>query len=250
MFMKNKKERINPLSSAETKDCIDAEKEAALSTPHTGEDSFDAESNKKAAEFEKLIRGEFKKEFSDKVSKIISRRLKEVKELQRKLNTENTERMSDESMADTQNNTYNDLLKRLIMENAFLKKENEKRMRDTSKMSLAEKIRAQAEETKAVYGDFDLKKELQNPEFCRLVKLGVSVKNAYEVVNLGSILDNKSKEAEKTAIDSIRNKSGRPVENGSELTGGILLSGGISKLTKKQRAELAKRAGRGEKISF
>ena len=61
-------------------DGIDAEKEAALSTPQTGEGGFDAESEKEA-EFEKLISGEYKKAFGKKVSKIISRRLKEVKEV-------------------------------------------------------------------------------------------------------------------------------------------------------------------------
>ncbi len=263
--MNNKKERTLPLSSAERKECIDADK----GKPNTGEERFDAESNKKAAEFERLIKGEFKKEFSDKVKQIISRRLKEVKQLQEKANkneqiakmlmeklnienndTDNIERMIDENMQKTQGVNHTELLKRLIMENNLLKKEKEQRIRSTKAMSLAEKIKSQAAEAKAAYSDFDIKKELENPEFCRLIRLGVSVKNAYEVVNIDKILDANSKVAQKSTIDSIRQKNIRPVENGSELTGGILLSGGISKLTKKQRAELAKRAASGEKIEF
>ena len=76
------------------------------------------------------------------------------------------------------------------------------------------------------------------------------MKNAYEVANIDTILDSNSKKTEKNILDSIKSKSNRPVENGSDLTGGILLANGISKLTKKQRAELAKRASRGEKIEF
>ncbi len=267
--MKKKKELTSHDSSAEMTGCIDAET-AVVSTPHTGEkDCLDAEGDKKTAEFEKLIRERYKKQFSDKVKSIISRRLREVKELKEKSqkdaatvemimkkfniesdDTQDIERVINENMAGNTDKRHEQLIRRLITENEFLKKENKKRLNEAKAMSVAEKIKAQTEEAKKVYSDFDIKKELENPEFRRLIRAGVSVKNAYEVLNIGSILDNNSKEAEKQALDSIRNKTNRPVENGSELSGGILLSNGISKLTKKQRAELARRAASGEKIEF
>ena len=74
--------------------------------------------------------------------------------------------------------------------------------------------------------------------------------NSAKVVNIDSIIEKNSKNAEKKVVDSIRVKGNRPVENGSEGNSGILLSGNASKLTKKQRADLAKRAAKGEKISF
>ena len=78
--MKKKNEEvILTAQTAECSDGIDAEKEAAVSAPHTGEKSFDAESEKEA-QFENLIENEYKKEFSKKVRKIIKGRLKEVKE--------------------------------------------------------------------------------------------------------------------------------------------------------------------------
>ena len=123
-------------------------------------------------------------------------------------------------------------------------------MHDTEVNSLVGQWKQQAEETKKWYSDFDIKKELENPEFCRLLKLGVGMKTAYEVLNIDSILDKNSKNAEKMVVDSIRLKGNRPVENGSEDAGGIILSSNISKLNKKQRAELAKRAAKGERISF
>ena len=270
--MKKKNNDTLPVSTAEEQDCIYAENTADSEPKQGDKEGFDAGSGDKAAEFENLIEDKFKKEFSDKVRNIISRRLKEVKALKEKAekdaaivemimkkfnvkngDAEEIERMIDENMNQTANNVNKNatrLIQRLVSENNYLKKENEKRIREAKTQSLAERIRTQAEETKKIYNDFDLKKELNNPEFCRLIRLGVSVKNAYEVINIDGILDNNSKEAEKQVIDSIRYKTNRPVENGSELTGGILLSNGISKLTKKQRAELAKRAASGEKIEF
>ena len=142
------------------------------------------------------------------------------------------------------------IIERLLAENTYLKKERTRRAQDTEVNSLVSDWKKQAEETKKAYSDFDLKKELENPEFCRLLKLGVGMKTAYEVLNIDSILDKNSKNAEKMVVDSIRLKGNRPVENGSEDAGGIILSSNVSKLNKKQRAELAKRAAKGERISF
>ena len=255
--------------SAEQTGGIEAEN-AVFSTPQTGDTKdLDAGGDKKTAEFEELIRNKYKKQFADKVQSIISRRIKEVKGLKEKAekdaatvemimkkfdiksdDTQEIERVINENMTENTDKRHAQLIRRLISENEFLKKENEKRLQEAKTLSLAEKIKAQAEETKKFYKDFDIKKELENPEFRRLIRAGVSVKNAYEVLNIEGILDNNSREAERQVLDSIRHKTNRPVENGSELSGGILLSNGISKLTKKQRAELAKRAASGEKIEF
>lgn len=273
MSRKNKKNTISMLS-AEAGDCIYAENKAEVSEPPQGDtNSFDAGSEEnRAAEFEELIGGKYKNEFSEKVRKILSRRLKEVKELKenadknaqiaqlvmKKFNLEDAdvetlERMMDEAMSQTTGKNsinYAELLKRLIRENSLLKQDREARLRDMRAKTASEKVKVQAEETAKAYPDFDLRKELKNPEFCRLLKAGVSIKNAYEVVNIDGILDSKSKETERQVLDSIRYKGNRPVENGSETNGGILLSSNISKLNKKQRAELAKRAAAGEKIEF
>ncbi|MEE0867622.1 MAG: hypothetical protein UIL37_04880 [Clostridia bacterium] len=51
-------------------------------------------------------------------------------------------------------------------------------------------------------------------------------------------------------VNSIRSKGSRPVENGSAPNGAVVFEKNISKLTKKERAELAKRAMRGETINL
>lgn len=269
--MKKKIEELTiSAATAVPTDGIDAEKEAALSAPQTGEGSFDAESEKEA-EFEKLISGEYKKAFGKKVSKIISRRLKEVKEMREEneknaqiikmlmekyditdRDTQKLERMikSDMNTTNSFQEKNAELIRRLIAENTYLKKNREEQLRKIRERSFAQKLREQVEETKKIYRDFDLEKELKNPEFARLLRVGVSVKNAYEVTNIDKIMDKNTKEAEKHVVNSIRAKGARPVENGSSPTSGVILSSDISKLTKKQRAELAKRAAKGEMIEF
>ena len=219
--------------SAQSGDSKEAEKMAADSRLPAGEEGLDAEDTKsKEDEFRALIEGEYKEQFDKAVQKIITKRLKEVKGM--KEATEKAARV----------------IERLLAENSYLKKEQKRRAHDTEVNSLVGQWKQQAEETKKLYSDFDLKKELENPEFCRLLKLGVGMKTAYEVLNIDSILDKNSKNAEKMVVDSIRLKGNRPVENGSEDAGGIILSSNISKLNKKQRAELAKRAAKGEMIKF
>ena len=271
---KIKEEIILTKAAAEPKDSIDAEKEATFGMSHTGEEnSFDAESTKdREAEFEELITGKYKEEFARKVHKIISRRIKEVKSmkeeaqknarivrmLMEKFNIEDEDTEKLERMIDTQMNTTaqlekersNELLQRLIAQNNYLKRMRDEEAHKALLKSRREKLRAQAEEAKKAYPDFDFEAQLKSEEFRRLIKAGVSVKNAYEVVNIDAILDKNSKNAEKMVVDSIRSKGNRPVENGSAPTGGILLSSDISKLTKKERAELAKRAAKGERIEF
>lgn len=273
--MKEKETKLTiPAESAQDREGIDAEKEAAVSAPHTGEERSLAAggSRDKEAEFDALIEGEYKEQFSKKVQKIISKRLREVKGLKETKDkytqfvesllekfqmedgdTEKLERMIDEKMTKEKHNSnekQTELLRRLIAENHFLKRRREEDIQNMQQRSRAQQLREQAEETKKAYPEFEFEAEIKNPEFCRLLKVGVSVKNAYEVVNIDTILDKNSKTAERKVVDSIRSKGSRPVENGSEGASGILLSGNASKLTKKQREELAKRAAKGERISF
>ena len=143
-----------------------------------------------------------------------------------------------------------ELIRRLVMENRAIRQRFEEEKRTSDMKNRAGELKRQVAETQELYPDFNFEEEIRNPEFTRLLRAGVKVKDAYEVINIDSIIDRSSKNAEKKVVDSIRAKASRPTENGSEGTSGIILSGNASKLTKKERAELAKRAAKGERISF
>lgn len=274
--MKEKiKELTIPEATAEQRDSIDAENNADMGNPQTGEkeNSSDAGNEKEiGAEFEKLISGKYKKQFEKKVQKIIDRRLREVKMLKEtadknktivdmlfekyNITDDDTEKLekilSQESNAVQKNTDNNDseMLRRLIYENAYLKRMREKEAANQRAKNRADIWRREAEQTKKEYPDFDFEQQLKNEEFCRLIKAGVNVKHAYEVTNIDAILENNSKAAEKKVVNSIRSKGARPVENGSSPTSGILISSNISNLSKKDREEIARRAARGERITF
>jgi len=239
MMKEDKKLLALSAQSAQGGDGIDDAEKAAVSEPQTGEgESLDAgDSRDKEAEFDALIENEYKKQFSEKVQKIISKRLREVKNMKEEQMMENKERQTE-------------LIRRLVEENRMLKKLHEEELQKSEARNRVQAWKTQAEETKSVYPEFDFREELSNPEFARLLRAGVDVRSAYEVANIDSILDRNTKNAERKVVDSIRSKGNRPVENGSESTPGILISGNVSKLDRKQRAELAKRAAKGEKISF
>ena len=59
-----------------------------------------------------------------------------------------------------------------------------------------------------------------------------------------------AREAEKQVVDGIRAKGARPPENGTAAQSAFTVKGDVSKLTRKDREEIARRAARGEKITF
>ena len=234
------KKHTNSLPAAEAEIGIEnVGTKAEIDNLQTGEkeEHSGAGDEKKKAEFEELIKGKYKKEFAQRVKQIIDRRFKEVKKV-----NENKQNYTAE---DKEN-----LIRRLIAENQYLRKIQAEEAQNRSAESKASKLREEAEETKKVYPDFDFKTQLENEQFVNLLKAGLGVKKAYEASNIDAILANNEKNTEKMVVDSIRSKGARPVENGSDTTGGIVLEKNISKLTKKERRELANRAAMGETIRF
>lgn len=114
---------------------------------------------------------------------------------------------------------------------------------------------ADAESVKALYPEFDIRTEIQNPQFEDLLQSGVSMDHAYKVLHYDELMQNAvntaiQKSAKATA-DSIAARGTRPKENaGNGSNSGVVYVSDVSKLTAKQREEIARRVAMGEKISF
>ena len=52
------------------------------------------------------------------------------------------------------------------------------------------KLQNQIAEAVSIYPDFNFEKELENEEFKRLLGIGVTVKNAYEVIHIDEVITN------------------------------------------------------------
>jgi len=105
------------------------------------------------------------------------------------------------------------------------------------------------------YPKFNLKAESQNDQFIALLNSGVTVKAAYEVIHMDEILNNTAvtvaKKTEEGVIDNIKARGSRPDENAAKGgASGVIFKADVSKLTKEDRAEIARRAARGENIQF
>jgi hypothetical protein len=112
----------------------------------------------------------------------------------------------------------------------------------------------EAEAVKELYPSFDFKTEAQNPEFLSLLRSGNTVEHAYKVLHFDELTQNAARVAAQTADAQaqarIKQKASRPSENGTSSQSAAIVRNDVSSLTRKERAEIARRVQRGEKIVF
>lgn len=117
-----------------------------------------------------------------------------------------------------------------------------------------ERWEGEAAELREVYPDFDLEAEAGDKDFLSLLRSGVPMRMAYEVKHMPDIIAGAQKaaadERERAVTEAIRARGGRPAENGSGAQNGVTTGVAVSKLTREQRADIAKRAARGERITL
>lgn len=237
--------------------------------------------------FEELIKGKYKKDFDTQVQKILSSRFKNQKDHQAILDRM---RPAMELMAqryglvpdEKKGLDYEALYQKLVDDNSMYEEEAFKRgmqVEDLKRMKQLEIENARlqrsasdaakeaesrkaydslvraGEELKAVYPDFDLHTEMQNPAFGRLVAVGVPLRTVYEVVHKDEILSGGMQYAvqktQEKISKSIQSGLTRPKENGSSSQASAEIGSlDPSKLTRKDFAQIKARAERGERITF
>lgn len=231
-------------------------------------------------EFSDLIKGEYKDQFTSEVQSIINRRFKETKGLQEQLSAQqpvldklmaryniqggdmsalsqaiDSDRSLWEQAAEDAGMTVEQYrrIQNMELENMRLKRAQQENIARQMAQRQVDAWQRQAQEIKAEYEDFDLEAELRNPVFKAMLKAGAPMKNAYEALHMGDIKAGVARKAgearEKQVTDNIRARGQRPTEGGSS-GAGITYSSDPSKLTAKERDELARRAERGERITF
>lgn len=231
--------------------------------------------------FMDLVNGEYKDIYTEETQRIIDRRFKETRGLEQQLSRS-------QGVIDMLMQRYNipdgDIRKlsaaienddaywadaaekagmsvdqyrqfqRLQRENAALRKAQQVSEGRQLANQQMQRWMAESEQVKSVYGSFDLGKEVQNPQFLSMLKAGVPVQHAYEVVHMdeikAGIAKMQAQATEKQVVAGIRAKGARPQENGVSSQSAFTVKDDVSKLTKKDRAEAVRRALRGEHIEF
>ncbi|MBQ8390967.1 MAG: hypothetical protein IJX50_00270 [Clostridia bacterium] len=115
--------------------------------------------------------------------------------------------------------------------------------------------RNEAKEIMAIYPEFNLEDELQNPDFARLIsatdeRYRMPMKQIYEMLHHDDLMKAAEKRAAEAYSKSVNANKQRPNENGTGNQNAVSGAFNVSKLSKKDRADLAKRAGRGEIITL
>ena len=110
----------------------------------------------------------------------------------------------------------------------------------------------EAEGVKAKFKSFDFETEMQNPMFKRQVQAGIPMEHAYKTIHfdeiMGEAMNVTAAQTEKKVVDSVRAKGSRPAENGAASQSAFTVKDDPSKWTKKDRAEVVRRARAGEMI--
>ena len=112
----------------------------------------------------------------------------------------------------------------------------------------------QAQQAKQLYPNLDLNVESQNPQFRQLLFAGIDVGTAYMVIHkddiVGGAMQYATQQAKQQVANSIAASGKRPSENGMQGQSSVIVKSDPSKWTKADRAEVARRVARGERIEL
>ena len=233
----------------------------------------------KGKAFEDMIKGEYKEQFDARVRQSLDRRFKDHGELERfktdaqevldlmyaKYGVKDLKSLqkavqSDDSYFE-EAAAAEDLSVEQYKYKLKLEKENAQKdaaLREIERRENAKKAYAewkkQEEALKTRYPKFSLDAEANNPQFVKLLQSGIDVKTAFETIHHDEILSGAmmqtAEAVRKNVTDNIKARGLRPSENGINAQAGVIVKNDVSKLTPKDRAEIARRARMGESIRF
>lgn len=227
---------------------------------------------------------QMKQFFKDDTQKIINRRFKEQKTLEEQLaqqgnvlgklfekyNVQDVESL--DKAIDADDELWDELALEKGMTGSQYRqyREMEQKIADANKIieqnQRTQQARAQyaqwvreAQEIQAKYPEFNLDEELQNPNFRGLIgqknpQYQISMMQAYEICHMDSIKSSIKAQTERMTegrvVANVRARGSRPIEGAMRGSGAVVVKDDVSQLSKKDRAEIAKRVLRGEKIAF
>lgn len=111
---------------------------------------------------------------------------------------------------------------------------------------------AEAAQLKVKYPEFELDEVMNNPVVKDMILRGVRLEAAYRAAYFDQLMENQTartaQQVEQGVAARIQQRAQRPAENGAHPGGAAEMKVDVAHMTAKQRAELAKRARRGERI--
>lgn len=244
---------------------------------HPSSDTISAEDRR--AQFDAMIKGEYKDLYQEQIKSTIDKRLKNVHDNQDTIDKYNSvlapiyerygidngkfEELSEAISNDE--SLYQDEADRLGMtaeQLLYLKQQERARAEAEEKLQRLEGARRaqedyngwikEGEELKQMYPDFDLQEEVGNTRFTSLLSAGWSVQEAYEATHAHELIKGAigtaSSVTENRVVSNIRARNSRPRENGLGSNSGVIVKTDPTKFTKKDFEDIARRVREGETI--
>lgn len=204
------------------------------------------------ARYRALVGGEFKDLYTADVQRIIDQRFKETRSLK--------------ETVEAQKPVVERLMERFGIQGGDLRAlsqalEDDERARSERREAQArqerldrERWQREAREAQADYPELQLEREEENPLFLAALRSGASVRQAYEAAHLDAVKERVARQAaqarEWALTEHIRARGARPPENGASAQNGLRSGTDVERMTKEERAEAARRAMHGERITF
>lgn len=233
------------------------------------------------AEFEKLIKGEYKDLYDARIQETIQKRLKSSKEtvdkynelaptlemLARKYGVDASDVKALNKAIEEDDAYYEEealekgvsveelkTIRKMERENSELKRQLQERAnQEQAEKDVAEWMK-QAQDAQKVFPGLDLGEELKNHQFINLLKSGVGVETAYFAMHHKELVPKAMQFTAKQVEQKLTNKiiagGSRPAENGTNSQSSAVVKSDVSQLSKEDRAEIIRRVARGEKIRF
>lgn len=233
------------------------------------------------AEFDNLIKGEYKHIYGKRVQDTVKSRLKSTNDTVEKYNTiapvfellagkygvdpadvqgltraieEDNTYYEDEAMKRGISVQQYKAIRKMEKENAAYKEAAQKAQTEANAQRLYTQWMQEGEQVKAVYANFDLDTEMADPQFQALLKSGVNIKTAFEVLHkdelIPAAMQMTAKAVQQKLTNDIAARGRRPAENGLSGTANVHAKADVGKMSKQERAKLIERAARGERIEL
>ncbi len=231
--------------------------------------------------FDAMIDGEYKDVFEERFQQAFNRRFKETKGMEQTITSQKPimdmlmqrYKIEDGDVGKLQTAIEQDdrywseaadeagltveqykAMQKLERENAELKLMRQRQQGEQAAQQKLNQWFAEGEKMKEIYPTFDFKAEAGNRDFMGLLKSGLGVQQAYELIHMEEIKAAAARNAAQTAGEQmkarIQNKASRPSENGTSSQSAVITKSDVHSLSRADRAEIARRAQRGEKIRF
>lgn len=208
-------------------------------------------------EFEKLIKGPYKQAYDARVKGIVQQRLKSARQtLEAFQALEPTLKLLRDHYGVAEGDYAG--LEKAIGE-SYRPMDPAERQRQEAEIQagagrMVEAWKAQAAQIRETYPEFDLGKEMESPRFTELLRAGIDMQSAYELLHKEEIIPAAmayaAQTTERKLAEKLRSEGIRPTENGAGQSGAVSMGSRVSQMSRKEIAELCRRVERGEKVSF